>query len=186
MSTLQLPITNDTWSEVNIKLEGTVYTFETRWNTRASAWFMTVADSDGVVISGAKKIVCSWPLFGWRETDTRMFPGLLYAYDTSGQGLDPTIDDLGSRVIVLYDEAEFTASVPADQASHDLDTALRESCWSIVVEDGKTCRFAVDETASMTDVAQSGTVRVGPGKRLRGLIPVGDLPAELTITRLRP
>lgn len=105
MATVSLPISNDPWSELQVKLDGVGYTIELRWNTRASAWFMELRDTDDNVLVTGRKITVDWPLINLRDNNPLLPPGQLYAYDTSGQSLDPTLDDLGTRVVLLYLEA---------------------------------------------------------------------------------
>jgi hypothetical protein len=105
MSTVIIPVTNDPWGSVTVKLDGTNYQFETHWNTRAGAWFMDILSEDGVVLRGGIKIVVGWPpLTAYRYGVVGMPPGAITAVDTSGQYIDPTLDDLGSRVVLLYGE----------------------------------------------------------------------------------
>lgn len=104
MSSIVIPVTNDPWGSVTAKLDGVNYTIETHWNTRAAAWFFDVLNEDGDVLKAGIKIVVSWPLCGWRETDPDMMPGVITAIDTSGAQEDPTLDDLGTRVLLVYGE----------------------------------------------------------------------------------
>ena len=45
-------------------------------------------------------------LFVWREVNENMPPGVLFALDTSDQNLDPTLEDFGTRVVLVYLESE--------------------------------------------------------------------------------
>lgn len=84
-----------------VTLDGTTYTLEFRWNTRASAWFMNVLTEQADPVIAGIRIVVDMPL-GIRSSDTRRPKGLLFAVDTSGQRRDPGIDDFGTRVFLLY------------------------------------------------------------------------------------
>ena len=105
MALVLIPITNDPESEVSVKLEGVVYTFRLRWNVRSGAWFLDLRDANDEVLFAGRKLVVDWVLSGWRDTDPRLPPGRLLAYDTSGQQTDPTLDDLGTRVVLEYWES---------------------------------------------------------------------------------
>jgi len=105
MALLIIPVTNEPWSEVKAKLDGKVYVLTFRWNTRDGAWFMDLADADGAILKPGIKLVCDWPLTAFRDTDPGLPPGMLSMFDTSGGQIDPTLDDLGTRVLLLYEEA---------------------------------------------------------------------------------
>lgn len=104
MANLQLPFdSEDTHYEFKTTLQGAVYTFEVRWNTREQAWYTTIKTEDEEIIVADCKIVADWFLF-LRSRDARLPPGLFATYDTSGRGQNPGINDLGTRVQVVYVE----------------------------------------------------------------------------------
>lgn len=82
-------------------LDGREYTLTLEWSERESAWYLQLADQGDVPIAGATKVVADWPLL-LTTNDPRKFPGALIARDTTGQGLDPTLNDLGVRVLLVY------------------------------------------------------------------------------------
>jgi hypothetical protein len=104
MAWVGITVTNAPWASTTAKLDGVNYGIETYYNTRAGAFFLNLLDEDGNILKAGIKVVVSFPLTGFRDTDPRMPPGMLYAYDTSGQDLDPTLDDFGTRVLLLYEE----------------------------------------------------------------------------------
>lgn len=105
MATVTLPVTNDPDSEVVYTLDGITYTFRFRYNERGGAFYFDMLDADENVIICGRKIVVSWPLFGWREVDTRLPGGRLFACDTTDSDTDPTLEDFGTRVVLQYVEA---------------------------------------------------------------------------------
>ena len=94
-------------------LDGVPYLLTFEWNGREGRWYLSVADVDGELILASRKIVCNWPLLdGW--SDERRPAGELVAWDLSGAGLDPALDDLGTRVrLTYYDAAEMAARAEA-------------------------------------------------------------------------
>ena len=104
MGRLILPVTADPQQELSVKLDGQTYTLSLHWNSRSSRWYLDVLDDNGVMLTAGKCVVVGWPLVGVRETDPRLPPGLILAVDTSGQDVDPTLDDFGTRVQLLYME----------------------------------------------------------------------------------
>lgn len=77
------------------------YTFDVRWNTRDAAWYFDVSDSDGAFIVVSVKVVLGAYL-GRRSNHPLFANGVLVAVDLSGQELDATFDDLGTRVALQY------------------------------------------------------------------------------------
>ena len=105
MALLVIPVTNDPWSEVTVSLDGAVYVLTFRWNTRDGSWFMDISDANGDLLKPGIKLVCDWPLTAFRDTDANLPPGMLSVYDMSGAQIPPTLDDLGTRCLLLYEEA---------------------------------------------------------------------------------
>jgi hypothetical protein len=87
-----------------VELGGVVYRLTFAWNLRDSAWYMSIADVDGVAIVSGIRIVVDYPLLNSVSNADRP-TGLLLAIDTSGAGLDPGLEDLGDRVLLMHEEA---------------------------------------------------------------------------------
>jgi hypothetical protein len=79
--------------------------FDVRWNSRDEAFYMDMYESDDTVIALNIKIVVGIPL-GRRSNHPFFDDHILSAVDTSGQGLDPGFDDLGTRVLVIVNTPE--------------------------------------------------------------------------------
>jgi hypothetical protein len=105
MATITIPVTNDPDSTARYVLDGTLYEFRFRYNDRGAAWYFDLIDENESAIIYGRKIVVSWPLFGWREVDSRLPGGRLLACDTTDADLDPTLEDFGARVVLQYIEA---------------------------------------------------------------------------------
>lgn len=92
--------------EAKALLDGVIYTLVFRWNVRASAWYLDIWDEQGdqgTLFAAGVRVVCNYPLCAYFTG--RQPPGHLVAVDTSGQGLDPGIDDIGgptARVRLYY------------------------------------------------------------------------------------
>jgi hypothetical protein len=81
------------------------YVVDLRWNERAAAWFMDLYDeAESPIRVGIKVVIGTW--LGRRSVDPRFPPGAIVAIDTSGAGRDATLDDLGTRVILLFYSGE--------------------------------------------------------------------------------
>jgi len=84
-----------------VLLEGTSYNLFFKWNVRDSAWYMSIQTSNQVDIVDGIKIVCDWGLLR-RYRSLAVPPGEIVAVDTTGAGIDPGLNDLGTRVILTY------------------------------------------------------------------------------------
>lgn len=110
MAIFVLPNRNDlTHYDFVQTLEGKTYRFEFRWNLRDEAWYFDLRLNDGTDICNGQKVVLRIPLC-LRSKDPNLFPGVLMAIDTSGKDEEAKIDDLGSRVKILYYELSDVAS----------------------------------------------------------------------------
>jgi hypothetical protein len=89
------------WQELQAPLEGAVYTLELRWSAREERWYLDVYDEDHDAIYTGVAVVLNFPL-AIRCADARMWPGALFATDTSGANLEPGVDDFGDRVKLIY------------------------------------------------------------------------------------
>lgn len=102
---LTIPLRSDlTHYDLQVILDGLVYTLEFRWNTRESSWYMDIKTEDETLILASIKVVIDTPL-GKRCADARMPPGVLLAQDSSDAKIEAGVNDLGARVILLYFEA---------------------------------------------------------------------------------
>ncbi len=88
---------------VDVTLSGGVYRFFLYWNTRGQFWSLDILDSSDSPTAAGIKLVADWELISGLG-NSALPPGFLYCVDTSGQGLDPTDSDLGTRVILIYDD----------------------------------------------------------------------------------
>lgn len=87
--------------EAQYVLEAVTYTLRFRWNDRLGAWFMAILDADAETVrSQGIRVVINWPLNGYRSG--KPLPGQLMAFDSTGQDLDPQLNDLGTRVKIYY------------------------------------------------------------------------------------
>jgi hypothetical protein len=89
---------------VGADLDGGSYTIRLIWNGTDSYWYVRVLDNIGqTVLMADRRLIADWPL--WKELTVRTPPGFLIARDTSGQGIAPSLTDLGSRVQLYYASA---------------------------------------------------------------------------------
>lgn len=108
MALIEVPTRNDLPAYNYIaKLDGVNYKLSYVFNPRlgdVGKWTVALSDQVGNPLVGPVVIVATWPLFN-RFKANGIFPGTLFAFDTSGQNEDPGQFDLGNRVRMLYLEA---------------------------------------------------------------------------------
>lgn len=99
---VQIPLPADSdHFDFTVELDGVTYGFEWLWSYRDAAWYFSVNDVNGNVIVSHRKAVVTFPLLErFRRED--LPPGTLLLQDTSRQLRDPTLTDLGSRVLLYY------------------------------------------------------------------------------------
>jgi hypothetical protein len=105
VSVLVLPTRADApYYDFEIELEQRSFLFTFRWNARDDAWIFDLATGDGEAILSGRKVTLGMPLLA-RFRDARLPAGDLLALDTTGQDVEPGLEELGGRVVLLYVEA---------------------------------------------------------------------------------
>ena len=104
MAVLEIPLQPDLYAfDFAIALDGSEFTFKFHWNTRAQGWYYSIYDATGAAVVEGRRYVVSWPLL--RNVAVANAPrGELYAINTLREGQDPTLEELGSNVRLLYTE----------------------------------------------------------------------------------
>ena len=101
---VEIPVRSDLASyRFSVDLNEESFEFLIEWNTRDEAWFITISDTDGIVILAGIKVVVNWLL-------TRLFRlsglprGDLIAVDISGTNEPCARHDFGVRVKLMFIE----------------------------------------------------------------------------------
>jgi hypothetical protein len=96
-----IPITagvND--QQITTTIDTVSYVLRVRWNTRDAAWCIDAWERDGTTaIAFGVKIVVGI-LLG-QAIQHPLFMAGMFAWDTSGSDLDPGLNDLGNRVLLV-------------------------------------------------------------------------------------
>lgn len=91
-------------------LDGRAYRLRVRWLPLAATWIIDVMDDEGVVLLQGLPVRPGQSLM--RPHVGERLPGRgfgqIFAVDTSKRGLDPTRDDFGTRVQLVYIPAVVT------------------------------------------------------------------------------
>lgn len=94
---------------LDVELDGSTFTLEFRWNARTPGWHVTLSTIEGDELVSQRCLPLGRNLW-FRNADPRLPPGSLIIFDTSGSGVEPTVDDLGARCQVYYITASETAA----------------------------------------------------------------------------
>ena len=82
-------------------LDGTTYTLRFRWYDTDAGWRIVTLDEPGqVILAGAVRMAVDFPLYLSRVP--RVPPGYLLLIDTTGQGQEAGLADLGGRHLLYY------------------------------------------------------------------------------------
>ena len=104
---------SDTNVKLTVPIDDARYVFYHRWNSRDQAWYVDFYEEDftpillgiKLTLGGRIGASCGHPFFA-NHSFTLM--------DTSGSGIDPGFDDLGSRVILIHSSLAVTQSLVTD------------------------------------------------------------------------
>lgn len=83
------------------ELDGLLYRLFFKWNVRAGAWFIDFGNTNNVAqVRNIKVNLAIDKLAPYKYKDVPQ--GILSIVDSTGQGKEPTLDDFGSRVQIIY------------------------------------------------------------------------------------
>lgn len=103
MSFQQLPIdSSESDYTIDLSIDYKLYRFNIYWNPRGEFWVIMILDSNYDIIA-VSKIVTNYPLF-FRSSDKRLPQGIFWVVDTTEKGLEPTRDNLGSEILIIYED----------------------------------------------------------------------------------
>jgi len=91
----------ESWYSLDVTLDGTAYKLTLQWSDRERRWYFDLSTSEGERVATGRKVVADTPLLA-RDVGDLVPPGMLIAFDTTGEDGDPDLRELGSRVILCY------------------------------------------------------------------------------------
>lgn len=86
-------------------LNSNVYVIRMRWNARASTWFMDISDSEETLVLAGMACLLGCKI-GLNSANTSFPAGMFLMVDTSGTGIDATLDDMGTRIQIWHYSAD--------------------------------------------------------------------------------
>jgi len=105
MAIRELPVRSDIFAYTFLTtLEQNDYLFTLRFNSRQDRWIMDIQLPDETDLLIGIPLLVSFPLT-FRFRDTRLPPGQFFVIDETGQERNPTRDNLGTDIKLLYSES---------------------------------------------------------------------------------
>ncbi len=102
---IQIPIPTPVPPHVSVEvtLDGVAYEVRLRWNERGERWFFSLFDAEGQSLAPGRALVLDFPLLGrFLRNRSRLPAGQFVAVDTADSGEEAGLDELGTRVQLLY------------------------------------------------------------------------------------
>lgn len=104
MTLFTIPLGNALpWYKFRITLSGVIFTLSVRFNVRSQTWLMDILDPSG------NQILCGMPLLIERNvtgqyTTLAIPPGVFFATDDTGQGIQATQYSFGLDHTLYYED----------------------------------------------------------------------------------
>jgi hypothetical protein len=111
MASVVIPTFADGYYTFTITLEEKVYRFDIHWNSRMKSWIADILDENDVVLANGMPIHVDSRIIGQLHHIVGMMTGELTAFDTTNRELDAGLNDLGTRVLLMYHEAADVAAI---------------------------------------------------------------------------
>lgn len=100
---IPIPIPVTPHHTIQVELDGVTFTLAFRWNGRAEAWFFSLMDAEEQPLAMGRRLVLDFPLLArFRRNRASLPAGQFVAVDTANTGVEAGLQDLGTRVQVLY------------------------------------------------------------------------------------
>lgn len=87
--------------DLSVVLDESTYVLGLDWSDRTGLWSLSLSLPDGTLLLAGLAIMHGRGLIRQHPV-TDLPPGELACWDTTGAGLDPTRDTLGSDVVLIY------------------------------------------------------------------------------------
>ena len=98
-----IPVSSEPNQEFSVTLDNVQYFFRLMYNERSVLWTLDILNSAKTLILGGVVLRVQYSLLQQYSNDG-LPQGRLFVIDQSGDGLDPTADDLGDRVVFAYEQ----------------------------------------------------------------------------------
>lgn len=93
-----------------VQLDNRPFQFRFIFNGRAELWLFSIFDDAGTLLLADVPVFTKQELIGLYQHDLRLPQGVLFAVNETEQDTKPTFENLGSDVLILYEEVNGTAA----------------------------------------------------------------------------
>ena len=93
------------WDQIS-EIDGREYVLVFAWNDRYQSWYLHILDQDSNPILYGRRLAVGVVLGRQLVGDSRIWPGKLVCVATTQDPSDPGQFDLGSRVLLVYDDLQ--------------------------------------------------------------------------------
>lgn len=105
MAVLQFPTIADLAHYIfELSLDGTVFRFKFKHNSREDTWYFNVLDANNSIIRAGLKVVNEWVLFRLWAARTGRPLGDIVTVNLGDVPSPPTLEQLGEDVVLTYIE----------------------------------------------------------------------------------
>lgn len=89
-----------------LALDGTFYRFQYKWNLRDTSWYLDIGNDAGEATARNMRMVIGEDILAPHQSQgsDSVPQGVLSVVDTTNQGIEAARDELGARVLVMYEE----------------------------------------------------------------------------------
>lgn len=95
------PLTQDPLQDFDLHLSDILYHFELRWIDACQSWLLSMFDAYRGPIFYNYRLSGNWSVTA-TSSDPRLPPGDIVCVDVTGQGKEPTFENLGIDLQVIY------------------------------------------------------------------------------------
>ena len=105
MAVLEFPkIQNLAHYIFELELDGVIFRFKFKYNSRESTWYYSIYDAANVLLRAGLKVVNEWSLLRLWTAGTGRPAGDIISVNLGNVPNPPTLDQLGEDVVLTYHE----------------------------------------------------------------------------------
>lgn len=105
MAIVEIPLRNDIAAYTfSVDLDNRTFTFDMKFNDRTGLWSFDILNDAGETLVGGVPLFVKQLLLSRYKHDTRLPQGNLFAQNLVNEDEPPGRDNIGTDVVLLYDE----------------------------------------------------------------------------------
>ncbi len=105
MAVREIPVRNDIAAySFSVDLDNITYNFNFKFNDRTNLWSIDISNDAEVLLVAGIPLFVKQDLLQFFRHESRLPQGTLFAANLVNENLPPDRDNLGTEVVLLYDE----------------------------------------------------------------------------------